>query len=393
MKFTDAISRLEAAGTDSWGIYRRAQEKRAQGQHIIGMAIGEPDIPTPDAIIESTIQSLQAGRTNYAPSLGDPDLRTALAARYTRTTGRTISPDQIACLPGTQTALYMVMSTIAGPGNDVIVGDPMYATYGPVLAACGATARSVPLRAEAGFRIDADDIAERLTPNTTALLLNSPHNPTGAVLTSGDFDRIGALAREHDLWLVVDEVYEELVFEGATFVSALADPSLADRTIVLNSMSKSHAAPGFRSGWCVAPVGFCERMRPLLEAALFGSPPFIADATAHAVQQPSPVAAGMAKRFAARADRLMTALHQKTDLKVNRPAAGMFALVDASATGMSGYEYAHHLLDHGAVVVMPGSSFGTTIESWVRVALTASDEDFDEGVRRIVAHANALASQ
>ncbi len=389
MKYTAAADRLRSTGADSWAIYRRAKQMVADGIDVVEMAIGEPDVPTPDFIVEATVDALHRGRTDYAASLGEPNLRAALSARYTRTTGRPITDDQIACLPGTQTALYTVMRTIAGPGDEVILGDPMYATYGPVIAACGATPIPVPLRAERGFRIDPADIEAQITPATTTIFLNSPHNPTGAVLTAHDVRQIGELARNHDVWLVADEVYEELVFAGSTFVSPLADPDFADRTIVLNSLSKSHAAPGFRSGWCVGPAEFCERMRPLSEAFLFGSQPFIADATAVAVQAPSPVAAGMAQRFAARADRLVDALHGQTQLLVNRPAAGMFALVDVSSTSMNGLDYANDLLDNGGVAVMPGSSFGSTLGSWVRVCLTQDDPAFDTGVERIVAHAHA----
>lgn len=392
MKYTDTIGRLATGAPDAWAIHRRAKQMMADGRDVIAMTIGEPDVPAPDLIIEATIDALHRGRTDYADSLGEPTLRAALAARYRRTTGRPIADDQIACFPGTQTALYTVMRAIAGPGDEVIVGDPMYATYEPVLASCGASAVPVALRPERGFRIDPDDIARSLTPATTAILLNSPHNPTGAVLTADDVEHIGQLAQEHDVWLVADEVYEELVFDGTTFHSPLTNPDIADRVIVLNSISKSHAAPGFRSGWCVASSDFCERLRPLSEAVLFGNQPFIADATAVAISQPSTVAAGMATRFAARADRMAAQFRRESSLVVNRPAAGMFALVDVSATGMTGDEYVVDLLDQAGVGVMPGSSFGTSLASWVRVSLTCDDDAFDEGCRRMVEHASALAA-
>lgn len=364
----------------------------ADGHDVIGMAIGEPDIATPEYIVEATVDALRNGRTEYSPSLGESNLRTALSQRYTRSTGQPIGADRIACFPGTQTALYVVMRAIAGPGDDVVLGDPMYATYRPVIAASGANPVAVPLRAERGFRIDPSDISAAVTAATSAILLNTPHNPTGAVLTTEDIREIGEIAIEYDVWLVVDEVYEELIFDGAPFCSPLAQPDLADRTIVVNSISKSHAAPGFRSGWCVAPSEFCERMQPLTEAVLFGNQPFIADGTAVAVASPSPVATAMAERFAARADRMITRLHDETALRVNRPAAGMFALVDVSALGLDGAEYAADLLDTAGVAVLPGSSFGCSLDQWVRVSLTCDDEAFDEGCRRMVEHARRVSS-
>lgn len=390
MKYTDTVARLDEEGPDSWALYRRAKRIIADGGDVIEMAIGEPDIETPSFIVEAAIDALRRGRTGYSESLGELNLRAALADRYTRSTGQPIGPDQVACFPGTQTALYTVMQAIAGPGDDVLLGDPMYATYRPVIASCGSNVLAVPVRPERGFRIDPADIANAITPSTSAILLNTPHNPTGAVLTAKDIREIGAIATEHDVWLVVDEVYEELVFEGTTFCSPLSQPDLADRTIVVNSISKSHAAPGFRSGWCVASASFCERIRPLSEALLFGNQPFIADATAVAVSSPSPVAAGMAERFAARADRLAALLHAETKLRVNRPAAGMFALVDVSAYAADGACYGADLLDNGGVVVLPGSSFGGSLTHWVRVSLTQSDEAFDEGCQRIITHARRL---
>jgi len=160
--------------------------------------------------------------------------------------------------------------------------------------------------------------------------------------------------------------------------------------IVVSSISKSHAAPGFRSGWCVGPERFTEALLPLSETMLFGNQPFIADMTEKAVRDGSSVAAGMAQRFCQRARRLRERLDRETRLRVHLPQAGMFAMIDVSATGMNGNDYAHHLLEHGNVAVMPGSSFGDTLDNWVRVALTVDDAAFAAACDRIVAHAKQV---
>jgi arginine:pyruvate transaminase len=388
MRYTTTIERLSKLGDDKRSIYKRARELASQGVDIIELAIGEPDVPTPNYLIEAAVDSLRSGRTGYSPGSGETSLREALARRYTVKAGRTISTQQILCFPGTQTALYAAVTAVAGKGDEIIIGDPMYATYEGLVASTGAQIVEVPLIAENGFRIQAVDIEKRISARTTAILINTPHNPTGAVLTGEDITEIGALARKHDLWLIVDEVYDELIFHEATFSTPLSQLDLADRTIVVCSISKSHAAPGFRSGWCVAPESFCERILPLSEAMLFGNQPFLADATALAIANPSPIAAGMCVRFAARADRLATMLHSQTQLKVHTPDAGMFALVDVSSTGLNGKDYALDLLNNAGVGVMPGASFGRSLNKWVRVSLTETDDIFDEGCRRIVAHAN-----
>jgi len=356
---------------------------KAEGRRIIELTIGEPDVPTPTTLLEVTTRAMRDGRTGYSNGRGEANLLRALAARYSDRRRRQIGTDQILCFPGTQTTLYAVLTGLVDPGDAVLVGDPMYATYEGVIAATGAALVPVPLRAEHGFRIQAADIAARITPASRVILLNSPHNPTGAVLTLQDLHDIGALARRHDLWILCDEVYEELVFKGVSFASPLDDPGLADRVIVASSISKSHAAPGFRSGWCVGPAEFAARLLPLSETMLFGNQPFIADMTAAAVSAPSPVAAGMAARFEARAALIAARLHGVAGLRVHQPQAGMFALVDVGAVTPDGGAFALALLDQAGVAVMPGASFGVALRGWLRLSLTQPDAITAEACDRI----------
>ncbi len=386
---TDHLAKL---GGDKWRVHFRARALMATGRDVIEMTIGEPDVPTPQALIDIADQAMRNGRTRYSNGRGEPELLAALAARYAATTGLAFSPDRFLCFPGAQTALYAVLLGIAEPGDEVLVGDPMYATYEGVIRASGANMVSVPLRPEHRFHLQADDLADYITPRSRVVFLNNPHNPSGAVLSAAELEDIGALADRHDLWLLLDEVYEELVFDGVMFTSPLMRADLASRVITVSSISKSHAAPGFRSGWCAGPALFIDRLLPLAEMMLFGNQPFIADMTAHALSEPSPVAQGMRRRFAARASRLGARLHGESSLRVHQPEAGMFALIDISSTGLSSEAYAFDLLENQGVAVMPGSSFGPSIDQWVRVALTIDDGAFDEACRRIVDHAREAAA-
>jgi arginine:pyruvate transaminase len=241
--------------------------------------------------------------------------------------------------------------------------------------------------------MSAADSAARITPATRVLFLNSPHNPTGAVLTRDDLSALLDLAARHDLWVVSDEVYEDLCFPGVTFASPLDFPEHAGRVIAASSLSKSHAAPGFRSGWCVGPAEFMDRLLPLSETMLFGSQPFIADMTAEAVSHPSPVAAPMMARFQRRAAILHDALHGVAGLGVHAPQAGMFAVVDVRAVCPSGHAFAAGLLDAEKVAVMPGESFGTGLAGWLRVSLTQADGLVAEAAGRIARHAARLAEK
>ncbi|WP_415234591.1 pyridoxal phosphate-dependent aminotransferase [Pseudorhodobacter sp.] len=392
MRYAAITERLAGLGGAKWAVHAKAREMKrmgatAAGRDIIELTIGEPDVATPPELMALASKSMLAGRTGYSNGQGEPELLHALAARYTTRRGRQILPSQIMCFPGTQTTLYAVLMGLLGPGDEVLLGDPMYATYEGLVAATGAKMVPVPLLANAGFRIRAEDIADRITPQSRVIFLNSPHNPTGAVLSRSDFAAIGALAKAHDLWILCDEVYEDLVFEGVAFASPLDLPDLAERVIVASSISKSHAAPGFRSGWCVGPAEFIERLLPLSETMLFGNQPFIADMTAQAIAQGSPVAAGMAERFARRADLVRARLDGVAGLRVHRPDAGMFALVDVGAVTADGEAFAMALLEKAGVAVMPGASFGVALRSWLRLSLTQTDDLIEEACDRIAGFA------
>lgn len=386
MRFADVTRRLAGLGGAKWAVYSEARARIAKGADIIEMTIGEPDVPVPADLVSATVDALHAGRTAYSNGRGEAALLEALAARYSARWPRRFIPENFLTFPGTQTALYACVAAMAEAGDEVLVGDPMYATYEGVIRASGAEVVPVPLRAEHGFRMQAADLAARITPRSRAILLTSPHNPTGAILTRQDLQTIGELAIAHDLWILSDEVYEELVFDGVPYTSPLALPEIADRVVSVASISKSHAAPGFRSGWCVGPEAFCAALLPLSETMLFGNQPFIADMTAKAIRDGSSVAAEMTGRFQARAQRLAERVTAATTLNVAMPEAGMFCLIETTSTGMTGEAYAWDLLDHG-VAVMPGTSFGDGLHDWVRVALTIEDSAFDTAVDRIIRHA------
>lgn len=390
MRYAPVTERLQGLGSAKWAVHALARRMKAAGEPVIELTIGEPDVHTPDALMTAATDAMRRGRTGYSNGRGEPALLDALARRYSERRGRDFGRENFMCLPGTQTALYAVLMALVTAGDEVIVGNPMYATYEGLIAATGARAVPVALRPENGFRIAARDIAAAVTPQTRVIFLNSPHNPTGAILTHQDLVEIGRVAVAHDLWILCDEVYEDLVFANRQFVSPLSLPDLAERVVVTSSISKSHSAPGFRSGWCVGPAEFAERLLPLSETMLFGSQPFIADMTAAAVNAPSPVAAGMCERFERRADLIARHLHGVDGLRVHRPDAGMFALVDVRATGLSGEDFALSLLKEAKVAVMPGESFGTALAGWLRLALTQPDDTTAEACGRIAAHARRL---
>jgi arginine:pyruvate transaminase len=389
MRYASVTDRLAGLGSDKWAVHFRARQMKQAGHEIIELTIGEPDIPTPTDMIDVAERAMRAGRTGYSSGRGEPALLAALSAKYTARTGRQIGPENIMCFSGTQTALSMVMMGLAEEGDEIIAGDPLYATYDGVVRATGATRVSVPLRPEKGFRMQAADLERVITPRSRVLLLNSPHNPTGAVLSAAEIAEIGEVCIRHNLWIVSDEVYELMIYNG-TFASPLDRAELADRTIAVASISKSHAAPGFRSGWCIAPKEFTERLLPLSESMLFGGQPFIADMTAYALSHPSTAAATMRESFLRRAQRISERLDGKAGIVAKIPQAGMFILADIRATGLSGQEFAMRLLEEELVAVMPGESFGDNLAGYLRLSLSIADDKIDAACAGIVRLASRL---
>lgn len=392
MKYARVTEQLAGLGSDKWVLNAAARKRMSEGHRVINLTIGEPDVPTPDSLIETACTAMRAGRTGYSNGRGETVLLDALSRRYTTRLNRPFGHDRFLCLPGTQTSLYLVFRTICEPGCEVILGDPMYATYEGIVRASGAVPVPVQLKAEHNFRLQAADVAAAITPATRAIFLNTPHNPTGAILQPAELRALGELARGHDLWIVSDEVYGDLTHDGRPFTSALADPEFEDRTITTASISKSHAAPGFRSGWAVGPAEFTLRALPLSETMLFGSQPFIADMTAEAIGSAPTLAQGMAARMARRAQILFDRLDGVAGLRVHRPEAGMFALIDIRAFSDNSLAFALELLEATDVAMMPGASFGVALEGWLRVALNASDADTEEACARIAAYAMQKAA-
>ncbi|PDT86578.1 pyridoxal phosphate-dependent aminotransferase [Sinorhizobium sp. BJ1] len=391
MRYASITSRLADLGSGKWSLHIRARQLKARGADLIELTIGEPDLPPHRALLDECQRAMDAGRYRYSNGRGEPALVAALAAKYRRRRAE-VTAENILCFPGTQTALFAVMLGLAEAGDGVLVGDPLYATYEGVIRSTGAHPVLVPLKPEHCFHMRAEDLERAITPNCRVLLLNTPHNPTGAVLTKAEIAAIGEVARRHDLWIVCDEVYEELVFDAA-FASPFDNQDLAERTVVVSSISKSHAAPGFRSGWAIGPAEFTYRLLPVSETMLFGQQPFIADMTAYALTHEIDTARQMREAYRRRADRIAIALARTPCVSVLPPEAGMFALIDVAGTGVSGEAFAWALLEEESVAVMPGSSFGEQAQDFIRVSLTVPDAAIDEACRRIAVLAERCANR
>jgi arginine:pyruvate transaminase len=392
MRFASISERLKGLGSDKWFVHIEGAKRRARGEDVIMLSIGEPDFPPPAEILDVAERQMRAGRTRYSNGRGEPEVLAAIAGHYAARTKRKISTNQITFLPGTQTALFTTFMTLVETGDEVLIPDPCYATYQGVIAATGAGIVPVPLDPDRGFHLDADLLARAVTPRSRALLLNTPSNPTGAVLSARELSAIGEVCAKHDLWIVCDEVYASLVYQGI-FASPFDDPQLCERTIVVSSLSKSHAVPGFRCGWAIGPEDFSRAMLPLSETMLFGSQPFLEDATAYALSREFDEVHAMRQAYIRRAQLLVERLSNAPGISVRMPEGGMFVMADVRRTGFSGNDFALGLLNEENVVTMPGESFGTSACGHIRISLTAKEDELAEACDRIARYARRLTRQ
>jgi arginine:pyruvate transaminase len=342
-------------------------------------------------VIEATVAALRHKRTGYTPILGEPRLRAAVAARVERRSGCTCRAENVVLTPGTQGGLYCALHCLAGPGDEVILPEPIYGPYAGVVAATGARLVTVPLRAEDGFHPDPERIEAAVTERTRVIWINTPHNPTGAVFTAEEVTGIAAICRRRDLWLLSDEVYEDLAY-ARPHIGAWSLPEMAERTVVVSSLSKSHAMPGFRFGWVIGPPVLSAHLFGLLLSMVFGGPGFIQEGALAALERELPEAVFLRQTYRRRARTLTAILKNAPNCRVVPPEGGMFVLFDIRGTGLGSEEFAFELLQREEVALLPCDTFGPSATGHLRIALTAPEPRLEEAGRRIVRFARDLAA-
>ena len=384
--------RLSGLGAAKWAVHVEGLARAAAGQKVTFLSIGEPDLPPPASVLDQAVASLRGGRLKYAAGQGEQVALDAIATHLSRRSGQEVSPDQIVYTAGTQNGLCTVLMTLVQTGDEVLVPDPYYATYEGLVAASGATFVPVPTLPEDGFHVTAKQIEAAITPRSRVLLLNTPSNPTGAVLSQNEIDEIGEVCERHDLWIICDEVYADMTYD-APFCSPFDRKQLRHRTLAVSSISKSHALPGFRAGWVACPAEVTPRLVLVAEAMLFGSQPFIEDALVVALTEQHDEVQRMRVAYRERAQVLVEAINGSTAVSARMPEGGMFVMVDVRATKLSGEEFAWKLLDDHNIGVMPGESFGKGGAGHVRIALTVEAQVLRQACETIRTMAESLVAK
>jgi arginine:pyruvate transaminase len=389
MRFSPLVERVAGRGSAAWSIHTEARRRQEAGEDVIFLTVGDPDQEPPETVIDATVAALRDRRTGYAPTIGYPALREAIAARVARRSGQPCTADNIAVVPGAQGGLYSAMQCLAGPGDEVVVGEPIYATYEGVIGASGARMVTFPLRPDRGFHPDLDALARAITSQTRVLWINSPHNPTGAVFTRAEVEAVAALCREHDLWLLSDEVYEDLAFARA-HTGAWSLSGMAERIVVVSSLSKSHALPAFRLGWVVGPPELIRHLANLLLCLTYGSPAFIQYGALAALRDELPEVAALREDYRRRAALMSELLADAPGCRVIPPEGGMFVLLDIRGTGLGAADFARRLLDGERVAVLPCDGFGPSAAGHLRIALSAPEARLRDAADRILRFARGL---
>ena len=392
MRFAPISDRLAGLGAAKWAVHNEGLRRSSLGQQVIMLSIGEPDLPPPAKVIDQAISSMRAGRTKYAAGQGEPEALKAIARHLSKRSGNVVTPEEVLYTAGTQNGLCTALYTLVQSGDEVLVPDPYYATYEGLVAASGATFVPVPTSPENGFHVTAEAIEQAITPRSRVLLLNTPSNPTGAVLSEQEIDAIGDVCERHDLWIICDEVYADMTYD-APFCSPFDRKQLRHRTLAVSSISKSHALPGFRAGWVACPAEVTPRLVLVAEAMLFGSQPFIEDALVVALTEQHDEVQRMRVAYRERAQVLVEAINGSTAVSARMPEGGMFVMVDVRATKLSGEEFAWKLLDDHNIGVMPGESFGLGGAGHIRIALTVEASVLRKACETIRTMAEALVAK
>lgn len=389
MKLSDRITQITGGGSDGWDVFNRARRMVAEGHTVTELTIGEHDIGTDASILDAMDRSARDGHTGYAMVPGTDLLRDTVAARVQTRTGAPTTRNNVLITPGGQAGLFAAHMAVCNPGDVGLFLDPYYATYPGTIRGTGAVARAVQTTAEDAFQPRAEQI-EAKADGAVSLLINTPNNPTGVVYSPETLKAIAELCQKRDLWLISDEVYDTQVWNG-THLSPRALPGMADRTLVVGSMSKSHAMTGSRCGWIIGPEEVISHLINLATHTTYGVPGFIQDAASFALSAGTTLEDDIAAPFRRRRARALEVLAEQNTIGLVPADGAMYLMLDIRATGLTGEGFANALLDTHAIAVMPGESFGTAAAGHIRVAMTIDDDSFETALKTICAFASEMA--
>jgi aspartate aminotransferase len=378
-----SVASANIDGQPMFRVLDTAKKLEAQGRNMIHMEIGDPDFSTPDHISMEAIRALTQGKTHYTSSWGDTDFREAI--RVATFNSRHFMPDlnQVLVTPGANIGIFYAVFTLCDPGYDVLVPDPGFATYYSVIKMCGANAIRVPLKEEHGYRMQASDVRNLITDRTRLLIINSPNNPTGSVMTKQELKEIYDLCVEKDIYLYSDEIYSRLIYDDYEFSSPAQYDQCRSHVILSNGFSKAFAMTGWRLGSLIGPSEVIERMNQLLQTTSSCVSPFVQAAGLAALRGPQDQIYKMIDQYRERRDLLVQGLNTIPGFRCINPGGAFYVFSNIEATGLSDVEVSDQLMYQANVVTVPGSFFGHYGKNHIRLCYAIDKHSINSALNRI----------
>jgi aspartate aminotransferase len=373
---------LRLVGQPMFRLLEDVKKLEAKGQDIVHFEIGDPDFNTPSAVVEACIRSLRVGQTHYTSSYGLTELREAIIDHTYQELGFKPSLEQVLIAPGASPLIYFVIQCLVKAHEEVIVSDPSFSTFYSVLNFLNIKTVRVPLKEEYGFRMNPQDLSKRITPQTKMVVLNSPHNPTGAVMTPAEIEAVCLLAKEHNFFILSDEVYH-LMSYGVKVASPGVHDSCRERTIIINSFSKSFAMTGWLLGYIIGPEFLIERISLLTQTIISCVPSFIQWAGLGVFDVPDEEIKAMNEELRLRRDLLVDGLNQLPGVTCLKPQGAFYVFANIQGTGMTGEQFADLMLQEAGVALLPGSNFGQEANGYVRLCYAVNCDRIKEGLSRM----------
>ena len=370
-------------GQPMFKVLDKVQKLEKQGENIIHFEIGDPDFNTPDHIIEAAYKSMKGGETHYTSSMGLYDLRTTIQETTFSSRGFKPEINQVLVTPGANIIIYLAIQCLVNPGEDVIVPDPGFPTYYSVMKLCGVNAIRVPLKEENKFRMNPNDIRKAITPKTKLIIINSPNNPTGSVITPEELDEIYKIAKENNIYLLSDEVYSRMMYGETKFHSPSINDYCKKNTIVINGFSKAFAMTGWRLGVAIGPEKVIEKMGLLVQTLCSCVPIFTQRAGIEAIIGDQSEIKKMVQIYKERRDWLVDELNKIPGISCLKNEGAFYVFPNIKKTGMTSEQFADFALDKAKIAILPGTNFGGYGQGYIRIAYATSIENIKEGINRL----------
>jgi len=379
-RIASRVSQLHGEG--ALAVYSRAKELEQQGRSIIHLELGEPDFHPPAPVVDALRSAVAAGRDRYCSTRGVTALREAIAEYLKRTRSVHAAAEQVLVAPGCKMALSLAMMALIEPGDEVLYPDPGFPIYPSFTRGLGATAVPFGLEEKNKFQPDMEEIARKVTPRTSAIIFNSPNNPTGTVFSQAALEQLAALAARHNLWMISDEVYARILFSGE-YQSIWSLPGMAERTVIIDGFSKSFAMTGWRLGYAVAPVEVIDAMDLLVLNTFTCAAEFIQVAAIEALRDSTNAVEAMVAEYRKRRDQFVGGLKQIPGFRCQAPEGAFYAWVNIENTGLSAEEVQKLLLEEAGVAGIAGAAFGPGGKKYLRFSLVSARKLLEEALERI----------